>query len=395
MSEGRGSEHGQDAAAVHARFVELFSTEPRLFAAPARVNLIGEHTDYNDGWVLPMAIDRRTVVAAAPRSDRRVRVHSISMGSDAELSLDAPAPGRRGNWLDYVEGMARVLDAGGHRLAGADLVIGSDIPLGAGLSSSAALEVAVGLSLLGVSGLSIPPRELALAGRRAEHEFVGTMCGVMDQLVVALGRADHALLIDCRSLDASLIPLDLPGAAVIVCDTGVKHELASSAYNERRAQCGQAIEALQKTSPGVLSLRDVSAEALARGTLPDLLRRRARHVVTENARTLAAASALRAGQMEAMGALMFASHASLRDDYQVSAPELDTLVSAAAQIDGVYGARMTGGGFGGCVVGLVAADAALRILQDLAERFAREHGRRPRGFVARAAGGGRELLEGS
>jgi galactokinase len=375
--------------------VELFSRSPRLFAAPGRVNLIGDHTDYNDGWVLPMAIDLRTIVAVAPRNDSLLRVHSMNMEERAEIDLATPPRGPR-SWVAYVEGVARVLQSCGHFDGGADLVIGSDVPVGAGLSSSAALEIAVGLALLGVSGRSLPPTELALAAQRAEHEYVGTLCGIMDQLVVALGRAGHALLIDCRSLEATRVPLDLAGAAVVVCDTGVKHELAASAYNQRRAECEKAAEFVGRTKGGVRTLRDVREEELARAasTLPEVLHRRARHVVTENARTLAAADALREGRLEAVGRLMFASHASLRDDYEVSAPELDTLVAAAEGMEGVYGARMTGGGFGGCVVSLVAAEAVPSVTRRLVERFDREHRRPLRCFVTQASGGGLELVEG-
>lgn len=367
-------------------FQKLFGREPRLFAAPGRVNLIGEHTDYNDGFVLPMAIDRQTVVAAAARDDRRIRIRSLALG-EAEIDLEAKASSAPGSWARYVEGVARSLP----NVRGADLVIDTDVPAGAGLSSSAALEISVGRALLAVSGLSMRGEDLALAGQRAEHEWVGTRCGIMDQLIVALGQADHALLIDCRSLATELVPIE--GAAVLVCDSRVKHDLASSAYNERRATCERAVALLQKALPDIKALRDVSLEDFAQHEklLGDLERRRARHVVHENDRTLRAARVLRAGDLRTMGQLMYESHRSLRDDYEVSAPELDCLVDAAATTDGVYGARMTGGGFGGCTVNLVDPAKVESISAALEAAMAKRFGRAPQTFVTRAHAGVREI----
>lgn len=378
-----------DAGAVRTRFVETYGRAPRLFSAPGRVNLIGEHTDYNDGFVLPMAIDRDTVVAAAPRDDRRLHVRSLTLGASAEVDLDAPPKRLRNAWVDYVEGVARVLEARGVRLRGADLALDSDVPAGAGLSSSAALEVALGLALVAMSGHApLAPADVALAGQAAEHEFVGTQCGVMDQMIAALGRAGHALLLDCRSLAPALVPVDFSNAAVVLCDTKVKHSLASSAYNERRAECARAAATL-----GVRALRDIDVARFERdeARLPEPERRRARHVVTENARTLATAEALGAGDLARAGEAMFASHASLRDDYEVSCPELDELVACARTLDGVYGARMTGGGFGGCTVALVRSDAVASVTSALVDRFRTTFGRAPDVFVTRACDGGREL----
>jgi galactokinase len=364
-----------------------------LFRAPGRVNLIGEHTDYNEGFVLPMAIDRDTVVAAAPAAGRKVRVRSLNRQETAEFDLDAPSSGRRGAWIDYVEGVGRMLERRGARLLGADLVLESDVPEGAGLSSSASLEVSTGLAMLSIAGCRLPPDELALSGQAAEHEYVGTQCGIMDQLVAVRARAGHALLIDCRSLEARPIPLDLGPVRIVVLDSGVKHELAASEYNRRRAECAQALEVLRGTSPGLRSLRDLGSADVAAATaaLPDTLARRCRHVVTENERTLRAAEALAAGDLAAFGALMAASHRSLRDDYEVSCLELDALVDAAAAQPGVLGARMTGGGFGGCTVNLVETSALDGALEAIRRAFARRFRREPRAFVTRAAAGAEEI----
>jgi galactokinase len=384
-----------DADVLRETFRRLFGGgEPRCFRAPGRVNLIGEHTDYNGGFVLPMALDRGTTVAAAPRADRRVRAHSVNLDDTAEFDLDRPGAARRGAWFDYVEGVAQSLVRRGARLRGADLVIESDVPAGAGLSSSAALEVSAGMALVAVSGQRVSLEELALVGQEAEHTYVGTMCGIMDQLTAACGREGHALLIDCRTLETTPIPLDTSETAVVVCDSRVKHELASSAYNERRADCERGVELLGRVLPAVAALRDVSVEDLQRygHLLPETVLRRCRHVVTENARTLAAAEALRAGSVEGLGRLMWQSHESLRDDYEVSCAELDGLVEIAAGVPGVAGARMTGGGFGGSTVNLVCRAALAEFARAVTAEFARRFGHEPLVYVSEAGGGAREVM---
>jgi galactokinase len=388
-----------DPERLRADFRSLYPElrgEVRLFAAPGRVNLIGEHTDYNDGFVLPMAIERRTVVAARARDDRMVRARSGSHGGEhvpVEIDLDRPGPPRRGGWIDYLEGVARALEGRGARLRGADFLVESDVPTGAGLSSSAALEVAVGQALLSISGLTMSKVDLALACQTAEHEYVGTKCGIMDQYVVSLGQADHALLIDCRSLEARPVPLDLSEARVLVCDSKVKHELAGSAYNTRRRECEQSVALLAEVLPGVRALRDVRSTSFAehQARLPEPLRQRARHVITENERTLGAVVALGDGDLAKMGELMSASHRSLRDDYQVSAPELDVLVDAAGAVSGVFGSRMTGGGFGGCTVTLVRSSAIEALREALERALSDRFGRRPETFVTRAFAGVHEI----
>jgi galactokinase len=379
--------------AVGGAFRERYGRAARIFRAPGRVNLIGEHTDYNGGFVLPMAIERETVVAAAPRADRTVRTYSVGLDEELSFDLDHPGPPRRGIWLDYVEGVARALESRGLKLSGADLLIDSDVPAGAGLSSSAALEIAVGLALTRVSGQELDGVTLALAGQQAEHTYVGTLCGIMDQFVAALARERHALLIDCRSLEAEPVPLDTTEAAFVVADTRVKHELSSSEYNVRRAECARGVELLQEYLPGITQLRDVSVADFRQhaDVLPDPIRRRCRHIVTENVRTLDAARALRAGDLAEMGRLMYESHYSLRDDYEVSSPELDVLVELARGLDGVLGARMTGGGFGGSTVSLVRRAALEDFERALSEGYERESGRRPAILVSEAGAGAAEL----
>lgn len=370
------------------RFREVFPGEPRLFRAPGRVNLIGEHTDYNDGFVLPAAIDLATVVAAAPRADRRLVVRSENLsGATAELDLDSPGE-RAGDWRDYPFGVALEIERSGRKLPGANLLVRGDVPLGSGLSSSAAIEVATALALLDLSGHSPDRVTVARICQRAEHDRVGTRCGIMDPFASLHGRAGHALLLDCRSLECREIPVP-PGVRIVVCDTRVRHALADGEYNRRRAACEEGVAAIARSNPHVRALRDASLEDLerARGALPEAVLRRCRHVITENARTLAAAEALRAGDFAALSRLMAASHASLAADYEVSCPELDLLVRIAAARPGVIGARMTGGGFGGCTVNLVREDAAGAFRAAVTEAYERETGRTPSIHACAAAAG--------
>jgi galactokinase len=332
----------------------------RVFSAPGRVNLIGEHTDYNDGFVLPIAIERRTFVVGCPRADRLVSVRSSNTSTEFTFDLDRPAPQRHGHWLDYVEGTAQVMMSRGFRLRGAELLISSDVPVGAGLSSSAALEIATGYALASLSsGEPVDRMALALSAQSAEHRYVGTRCGIMDQFIATFAEADSALLIDCRSLARHAVPFSLGSACLLICDTRVKHELASSAYNERRAQCEIAVAMLRAARPSVSSLRDVTWEQFeaAESGLPDLILRRARHVISENARTLRAFADLKAGRLADFGRLMLASHRSLKEDFEVSSDEQDEAVDAAMSAPRVYGSRMTGGGFGGCTITLLEQDA--------------------------------------
>jgi len=382
-----------DDATLKKLFLAEYGKPARLFSAPGRVNLIGEHTDYNDGFVLPIAIGMRTVVAVAPRSDRKVRVRSLRVAQDAEFSLDRSDFTRQGSWVDYVEGMARSLESRGVKIPGADLLVESDVPIGAGLSSSAALEMSVGLAFTSLAGEpALSPRDLALAAQDADHTYVGIRSGIMDQLILAFGKPERALLIDCRSLDTTEIRCALPGAAIVICDTKVKHELAASAYNQRRDECEMSVAALRQRRPDLRALRDLSEEDLETHgqVLSETLRRRSRHVVSENARTLAAARALSRDDLAELGRLMVASHASLRSDYEVSCAELDLCVEIATAVRGVYGARMTGGGFGGCTVNLVRSDAVEDLAETLVRRFQERFQKRPYIFAVRASEGMKE-----
>jgi galactokinase len=381
--------------ALIGRFHASFGVAPRVFSAPGRVNLIGEHTDYNDGYVLPFAIERRTYVLAAARADRRIRARSENLDAEVEVDLDRPGAPRRGGFIDYVEGVVRALLADGVPLAGAELWIASDVPPGAGLSASAALELAVGVALATLAGRPLPAQRgdrlaLALAGQRAEHTHVGTLCGIMDQYAAALGKQGHALLIDCRSLSAELVPLPA-NARIVVSDTRVRHALATSEYNLRRAECAEAVALFGRSDPAIRALRDVTPDRLhaARGELSDRVFQRCRHVLSENARVLAARDALRAGDLPTLGALLSESHRSLRDDYAVSCPELDCAVEAALSVPGVYGARMTGGGFGGSIVSLCEPGCVEALQERVHRALDTEFGIAPEQFVASAAEGAR------
>lgn len=360
--------------------------------APGRVNLIGEHTDYNDGYVLPMAIDRACSVRAAARRDTRVLARSAQFAGVVEFDLgalatgapteerEADGPARGAGWGRYLRGVAWSLRERGHALVGADLEITSDVPAGAGLSSSAAFEVACGAALLALAGIDIDPVALALDCQRAENECVRARCGIMDQFVSCNAREGHALLLDCRTLACRHLPLRFGGEPmdIVVCDSMVRHSVAGGEYNRRRAECESGLRALAARREGIRALRDIDAAefaALATGLDP-LLERRCRHVVTENARVQAAAAAIGRGDAAALGALMTASHRSLSDDFEASCPEIDALVEIALECDGVAGARMTGGGFGGCTVNLVQArctgEFTDRLARSYRERCARE-----------------------
>jgi galactokinase len=382
-----------DIPALAAAFQNKYGNKPRFFRAPGRVNLIGEHTDYNDGFVLPMAIDQQTIVAISPRPDRMLRVWSLNLDEAAELNLDKLGPGRRGNWLDYVEGTAAALSGSGASLAGANIAILSDIALGGGLSSSAALEMSLGKALLSISNSPMDNLSLTLAGQTAEHVHVGINSGIMDQFTSVHASAGHAILLDCRSITAKTISLNLKGYRILVCNSRVKHSLASSEYNQRRRDCERGVEMLRSCLPEIRALRDVSLTDFSKhkSILPDSVLRCCRHVITENARTLKAANALEAGDITEMGALMSASHQSLRDDYLVSCPELDLLVMSAESQPGVLGARMTGGGFGGCTVNLVNESAIDNFKEDVAHHYHAEIGLIPEIFVVNASNGASEI----
>ena len=378
-------------------FRTRFGSVPRLFQAPGRVNVIGEHTDYNDGFVMPFAIDRRTVVAGALRDDTKLNICALDLDKTATIDLEDQPVRRRGNWIDYVEGSVRSsAERTGSKLRGADLMVTSTVPIGAGLSSSAAIEIAVGLAILSLNDVPIDPEQLALAGQKAEHEFVGIRSGIMDQFTSVFGKEGSAMLLDCRSLEIDYVPVANDDVSFAVIDTKVKHNLASSEYNTRRAECESGVRMLQEHIPDINSLRDVTTDVLERfgAALPDNIRKRCRHVVTENQRTLAAAEAFRQYDFARAGRFMFESHRSLRDDYEVSCAELDLLVESAEAIDGVYGARMTGGGFGGCSVNLVRNDAVKLLKEITARDYTARFGFEPDFYVFQPADGASEIAAG-
>ena len=365
----------------------------RTFRAPGRVNLIGEHTDYNDGFVMPAALDFSTWVKISPLEQRKLKVFSENFNEEIEVDLDDPNLVARGDWSDYPVGVAVVLEKTGHRLRGARLQIRGEVPIGSGLSSSAAIEVATACALVANSGLKIDLRELALLCQRAENEFVGARVGIMDQFISLFGQEQKALLLDCRSLEFRLLPLP-DNVRLIICNTMVKHALASSAYNERRAQCEAGVKHLAQFYANVTALRDVTIEQLEhhRAELDDVVYRRCRHVITENERVLKAGDALEYGDLGRFGELMGESHRSLRDDYEVSCEELDLMVELGQKIEGVYGSRMTGGGFGGCTVNLVAETHIDEFKGHVSQEYERTTSLKPEIYICMAANGAEEVF---
>jgi len=371
---------------VGTQFENSYGRPPAIVvAAPGRVNLIGEHTDYNEGYVLPVAVDRYILVAAGPRKDRKVSLRALNLGEEDAFSLDEIERGER-EWSNYGRGVAWEMERAGHRLQGMEAVIWGDLPMKAGLGSSAALEVALAYSFQLLSNLEIEPLQLALLCQGAENGFVGVQCGLMDQMTSALGEKGHALLIDCRSLDRQLIPVP-PEVDIVVADTGRRRGLLDSQYNLRRQECREGARLL-----GVPSLCSVSPKELAerRGDLPSTIYRRFRHVVSESQRTLEAAEAL-GGNLEAFGRLMYDSHHSLRHDFEVSCPELDILVEAARKVSGVYGSRLTGAGFGGCTVSLVSREAVPEFQARVAKEYEKATAKKPTIYVCRPTQGVREV----
>jgi galactokinase len=387
---------------IRQRYEEVFGCQPAtVVRAPGRVNLIGEHTDYNDGYVLPVAIDRSILMAAAPRPDRQVVLHALDFDHQwTEFSLDDIRHDAQHSWSDYQRGVAFFLQKRGFDLLGLNAVISGDIPIGSGLSSSAAVEVAAAYTWQVLSGFSLSRVELALLCQQAENEFVGMKCGIMDQFISALGQRDHALLIDCRTLEHELVELGAsegsprPSATIVVCDTMKRRGLVDSEYNTRRRECEEGVRLLQRRLPGIKALRDVSPAQFERyqEDLREVVRRRCRHIVYENARVLQSVEALREGDLATFGRLMNESHVSLRDDYQVSCRELNVMVEAAWQVEGVYGSRLTGAGFGGCTVSLVAEEAVERFHAHVAAEYQATTGVEPQIYVCAVEDGVGEVL---
>ena len=380
-----------DEQQVLAAFQARIGRPPQILArAPGRINLIGEHTDYNDGFVLPMSINRGTYVAMAPRDDDRVRVISLDFDGDHTFHLGDWRGDHHPHWTRYPRGVMWLLAEKGCTLRGVDMVIGADLPIGAGVSSSASVELAVLEALLAALDIdNYTQVQKALMGVEVEHRFVGIPCGVMDQMASAAGDAGHALLIDCRSLETTLVPIP-PEAAIVVMDTAKRRGLVDSEYGLRRSQCEEGARLL-----GVRALRDVAATDLPAllPELPPVIQKRVRHVVTENARTLAAADALQSGDLVEVGRLFNESHASLRDDFEVSCRELDIMAALAQAQPGCYGARMSGGGFGGCAVALVAGDQVESFIAAVAPAYEAQTGLKPDLYaVTPAPGSGAQRL---
>lgn len=384
----------EQIAATGRAFVDAFGGSATIAAvAPGRVNLIGEHTDYNGGFVLPMAIERQSVVMVRPRKDKLARLRSTALPGVAEFPVDidggalksAPIGLGGPDWSRYLRGVV----AFSYTPCGFDLMVDSNVPAGGGLSSSASIELATATALEALGGVAFDPVTKAKLCQMAEHRYGGTPCGIMDQFIIAMGRRGCALLIDCRDHSTRDVPMDDEGLAVLIINSNVKHELSGGEYAQRRAQCEAAAGGL-----GVSSLRDADMAVLeaAKAKMDDVLYRRARHVVCENARTLAFADAVASRDWNTVSQAMFASHDSLRDDYEVSTPELDLLVKLAAEhrgAGGLIGARMTGGGFGGCTVNLVRADKADAVAQTICKAYRSRTGTDPTPFVTRPADGAR------
>lgn len=368
---------------VTAGFIERFGAAPDMIVrAPGRVNLIGEHTDYNDGFVLPMAIDRAVWISLRPRQERRVSLTALDMQETAVFDLDNITYKDEG-WAEYVKGVAHMLQEAGHELHGWEGVMAGDVPIGAGLSSSAALELATARAFAHVSAIPWQAVEMAKLAQRAENQWVGVNCGIMDQMISAKGEEAHALLIDCRSLDTELVPLP-PGSNVVILDTATRRGLVDSAYNERRQQCEAAAAYF-----GVPALRDVTMDEFEAGKsgLDPLTYRRARHIISENERTTEAAAVMQQGDAVKLGQLMDASHVSMRDDFEISSSELNVMVEIAQSQNGCYGARLTGAGFAGCAVALVEAELAEQFAAAVSEEYKSATNLEPLVYICEATAG--------
>jgi galactokinase len=374
-------------------FEQIFGTAPTVFRAPGRVNLIGEHTDYNEGFVLPAAIGFYTHVAIGRRPDRKLLIRSQEFAGDFEFDL-ANLPSKRvGAWCDYVLGVAVMLRRRGLLTEGANLLVQGEVPVGAGLSSSAAVEVASALALLSLGGLHLPMSDVAKLCQQAENSFVGARVGIMDQFVSCMGKAGNAFFLDCRSLEFKFVPIPSE-IQLVICNTMVKHDLATGSYNTRRQECEEGSRILAKRDPKIRALRDVSIEQLERyaDDLPPVLRKRCTHIVHENQRVLDAVQCFADGDLNRLGELMRDSHRSLRDLYEVSCRELDIMVDAAEGLPGHCGGRMTGGGFGGCTVNLVQARNAKDFAAQVSERYRRKTGISPNVYICSAADGAQAFI---
>lgn len=373
-------------------FNDVFANEgPQVIVrAPGRVNLIGEHTDYNEGFVLPMALEFQILTAARQRDDQLVRIHSLDYQQTVEFSLEEPiAFDPENRWSNYPRGVFSLLLDSGVNLSGTDLVFTGDIPQGSGLSSSAALEVGVGITLQALNGFTMTGPELARLCQRAENTFVGMNCGIMDQFISMMGQKDHALFLDCRSLEYRLIPLKLGEYRIVICHSGIKHSLVDSEYNKRRRECETGVAALSRRFPQIKSLRDATLVELevCRNELDSVVYNRCRHVITENHRVLQSIDSLNRNDLKTLGRLINESHDSLRDDYQVSCSEIDLLVEFARNFKGVLGSRITGGGFGGCTVNLILNSVIEDFSIQLTDYYQKATGITPQLYISTPSAG--------
>ena len=379
-----------DAHVLQQLHRSRFDADPMLFAAPGRVNLIGEHTDYAEGFVMPAAIDFATLAAISPRTDGRIALWAKNFG-EARL-LDSLPTARCGDWSDYPLGVLRMLADDGHAISGLSLSLWGDVPLGSGLSSSASVEVATAVAVVALLGLQYSGPELARLCQRAENVFVGASCGIMDQFISANGKANHALLLDCRDLSFRLAPIPAH-VALVIANTMVKHSIAGGEYGSRRAEVELACSILARHRPEIRFLRDATLEDLERwgSEIPEVARRRARHVITENLRTVAAAEALEQNDLEQVGRLMQAAHRSYSQDFEASCAEADLMVELAEALPGCLGARLTGGGFGGCTVNLVEQEQAAAFKLELGGQYRERTGIEPEIYISRASDGAHRL----
>jgi galactokinase len=375
-------------AELSERFQKEFDATPSIFSAPGRVNLIGEHTDYNEGFVLPTAIGFYTRIAISSRSDQKLVLRSTEFSENFDLDVTSLPQHKLGAWCDYVLGVAQALIHAGCGFAGANVLVHGEVPIGSGLSSSAALEVATALALLSLSGGTMPLKGIAKLCQSAENNFVGARVGIMDQFVSSFGKENHALLLDCRSLDFELVPVP-EKVKFVICNTMVRHQNSSGEYNRRRAECEQGVQILSQFYPDIKALRDVSPEQFVAhaDALPPLIYKRCQHIVEENARVIETAKCFRNGDLTQVGSLMHDSHRSLRDLYEVSCRELDVMVKSAQGLPGFYGGRMTGGGFGGCTVNLVESVHAESFVQQISKRYREKTDISPDAYICSPADG--------
>jgi galactokinase len=377
---------------IRNKFIEVFGNDEnvRIVRAPGRVNLIGEHTDYNAGFVLPIALEQDMIIMAQKREDREVIFYSLDFTQAVRFSLDRIKFNSQNRWINYPQGVTYSLQEEGYQLRGMNVLLQSEIPLEAGLSSSAAFEIATALAFQFLNDLEIEPLKIIKLCQRAENEFVGVNCGIMDQFASRLAKKDSALFLDCRSLEYDFVPLE---EKIVVCNTKVKRSLANSEYNKRRRECEEGVKILQKYLPEVRALRDVSREDYEkyRDKLPLKIRKRCTHIIYENERVLESVEALKKGDLEKFGKLMNESHQSLKDLYEISCPELDTIVKIAQSLKGVLGARMTGAGFGGCTVNLVKEEAIEKFKERVEEEYFQKTNLHPEIYISSPAEGAEEI----